>query len=421
LKCSCAASDKLYLAKPDNIVFCVAAKRCLLSAAYTDTKLWEEREHEPQNLADLASLMDRTYERMFPVSSLTVSRFVDSITCKEEVHQAEYYLYKFRHSPNCWYLRDWTMHSWFRQCLKYGARDKALYTLKNKVQFGMFPDEFTFNLLIDSYLKDKDYKGNDWFPLFPFTGACAVVEEVMLQETFDLPTTQILSLYALSKYLTTKPGLSWQEQRSMGTALMLAGLKQENSTGLNAQVLGHALIGKVEMTRGIHAVFHKMPLIWTPGYFSRSLAVMERVCSDAGDLRLSKEVLDTVQEMLQDLSSPTTSEAGEENTTENQTDESIDEEDELEMAKLPLYLAKFKDLSEQLQARGKVESAGLEALVSRLAQETLPACEEADIAEYRRRVQEWEAERLQLIRREEEMREKTKQEQEARKAASDAQ
>ena len=30
----------------------------------------------------------------------------------------------------------------------------------------------------------------------------------MLQESFDLPTTQILSLYALSNYLATKPELS---------------------------------------------------------------------------------------------------------------------------------------------------------------------------------------------------------------------
>lgn len=30
----------------------------------------------------------------------------------------------------------------------------------------------------------------------------------MLQEAFDLPTTQILSLFALSKYLATKPDLS---------------------------------------------------------------------------------------------------------------------------------------------------------------------------------------------------------------------
>ncbi|KAL7828478.1 hypothetical protein SRHO_G00321120 [Serrasalmus rhombeus] len=382
------------------------ARRCLLSAAYTDPKVWEQRESDPQSLAELASLMDRSYERKFPVSSLTISRFVDSISSSEEVDQAEYYLYKFRHSPNCWYLRDWTVHSWFRQCLKYGARDKALYTLKNKVQFGMFPDEFTFNLLIDSYLKDGDYKG-----------ACSVVEEVMLQEAFDQPTTQILSLHALGKYLAIKPDLSWQEERNMGAALMLAGLKQENSAGLSAQLLGHALIGKVEIARGIHAVFHQMPLIWTPGYLGRSLAVMERVCSDAGDLKLSKEVLEYMQKVLQELSSTPASKTEEENNTENEAGDSVDEEYELERAKLPQYTAKFKELSEQLQAQGKVDSGSLEALLSRLVQEKLRISEESEVAQYQKRVQEWEAERRQLVQREKEMREKAQQERLARQAA----
>nr|XP_046243739.1 28S ribosomal protein S27, mitochondrial [Scatophagus argus] len=387
----------------------LSARRWLLSAAYTDTKLWETREKDPQSLAALADIMDRTYERNLPVSSLTVSRFVDNISSREEVDQGEYYLYKFRHSPNCWYLRDWTIHSWIRQCLKYGAREKAMHTLKNKVQFGIFPDDFTFNLLIDSYIKDGDFKG-----------ACSVVEEVMLQEAFDLPSTQILSLYALGTYLAKRPQLTVSEERALGASLLISGLEQDNTVGLSAQLLGNALLGKVEMLKGIHAVFKGMPLFWGHGYVGRALAVMEAAVS--GDVKLSKDTLDYVSDLLQDLSSASdTDSSGEESTgEEDKKEDTVDEEDQAEQAKLPQYANRFKELSSQLESKGKVDSASFQALVTSLAQQNLAAAEKPDLERYESRVEAWEAEKRQLIQREKEMREQAEKEKQERFSAKAA-
>ncbi|XP_029019894.1 28S ribosomal protein S27, mitochondrial [Betta splendens] len=385
------------------------ARRWLLSAAYTDTKVWEAIEKDPQNLALLASTMDRTYERNLPVSSLTISRFVDNISSREEIDQAEYYLYKFRHSPNCWYLKDWTIHSWIRQCLKYGAKEKAVYTLRNKVQYGIFPDNFTFNLLIDSYIKDGDFKG-----------ACSVVEEVMLQEAVDLPSTQVLSLYALGSYLATRPQLTVSEQRALGASLLIFGLKQDNSVGLSAQLLGNALLGKVENLKGIHAVFKGMPLFWGHGYLDRALAVMETVVTSTGDAKLSKDTLSYMNDLLQELSADSDSsgeESGGEEEEEEKKEDPIDEEDQAEREKLPQYASRFKELSSQLESRGKVDSSSFQALVSALAQQNLAAAEEADLERYATQVQAWEAEKRQLVQREQELREKAEQEKQRRLAA----
>ncbi|XP_074876496.1 small ribosomal subunit protein mS27 isoform X3 [Buteo buteo] len=306
-----------------RVLGAAAGRRSLLSAAYVDSSKWEKRQKEEHSLADLAHLMDRTYERKLPVSSLTIGRFVDNITSREEVDQAEYYLYKFRHSPNCWYLRDWTIHSWIRQCLKYGAQDKALYTLKNKVQYGIFPDNFTFNLLLDCFIKQKKYED-----------AMSVVTEIMLQESFDDFSTQLLSLYVSYQYLATK---------------------SEYTIDALETILQSVLEAK-------------------PGPESAEVKELEQKSRFA-------------------------------------------ESEETEQSKAPEYYRRFKELCSKLHSLDKVESESLLTLTTQLVKEELPACEVEDIAKHEQKLKEWEQEQALLIERERELREKAKQEMEARKLA----
>ncbi|XP_073535717.1 small ribosomal subunit protein mS27 isoform X2 [Phyllobates terribilis] len=308
---------------------------------------------------------------------------------------------RFRHSPNCWYLRNWTIHGWIRKCLQYGASDKALYTLKNKVQYGIFPDDFTFNLLIDTFIKNENWEG-----------AVSVVAEIMLQESFDCVSTQLLSLYALHKYLSGNPQLTWEQERNVGASLVLAGLYQENTVGLSSQLYGYTLLGKVEISKGLQAVYSQMPLMWKPGYFQRALDVMEKVSQLPGECKICKDTIDVLKSALKAAIS-SQSEKTEETEVSEEMSEPYAALEKTEADFLPEYLSRFQDLSTKLNSLGKIDPASLVSMTTSSVQRRLPECERPDIEKYETSLKEWEQDQSTLIAREKELREKAKLQYEA--------
>lgn len=80
----------------------------------------------------------------------------------------------------------------------------------------------------------------------------------------------------------------------------------------------------------------------------------------------------------------------------------------------------MQELSKQLEAEGKTHRQSFQALVEDLTQQNLAAAEKLDLERYSRQVEEWEAERSQLIQREKEMRAQAEEEREQRLAAQAA-
>lgn len=180
----------------------VIQTRSFLSEAYRCEEAWKARlqspllqKYDPQNLF---LILDQKYASVGKVSAVDIDIFANSVVEKNQVDELMLLIQNLRQSAETTSTLDSTHHAVIRYLLDHNCTKELMRILHNRLDFGIFPDYLCYNILMDTYIKQKDY-----------ANAAKVAVLPMLQEDCTNPITNALSVYACHMYLKNPD--TWQK------------------------------------------------------------------------------------------------------------------------------------------------------------------------------------------------------------------
>ncbi|KAJ1528417.1 hypothetical protein ONE63_006831 [Megalurothrips usitatus] len=169
-------------------------RRTFLSEAYQCKEAWEKRLESPLlkkvNVQTLYQEIDWQYSNDGHVSALDVDIFINANTEKGFMEDVEDVIMKLRRSPDTTNTLSSTHHAAIRILLEAGETKTLLKIISDRLTHGIFPDHFCANLLMDRFLKEKN-----------FAAAARVAVLQMFQEDWENILTTRLAMYSCHMYL----------------------------------------------------------------------------------------------------------------------------------------------------------------------------------------------------------------------------
>lgn len=169
-------------------------KRLFLSDAYRCEETWDRRLESPllQDIdpSTMFVELEQRYGSVGKVSAVDVDIFINSITDDSYPDQILKMLHNLRMSTEATNILDSTHHAAIRYFLRHNYIEELHEMLNDRLNYGIFPDYFDYNVLMDHFIKKKNY-----------ASAAKIASLVMLQEELANPITNALCLYTCHKYL----------------------------------------------------------------------------------------------------------------------------------------------------------------------------------------------------------------------------
>lgn len=179
--------------------------RSFLTDAYKCDDVWQERlacsllkkvNHELL-YHKLSSLLDSDKKQM---SAVDLDVFANSLTDNTYLEELDDLTHRFRLSAQTGTLLPSTHHAVIRLYLATDNTNDLIRILRDRLNYGIFPDYYLCNLLMDTFLKNNDYRN-----------AAVIASNQMLQEELDNDITRTLGLYSCLKYIANPS--EWEEKK----------------------------------------------------------------------------------------------------------------------------------------------------------------------------------------------------------------
>lgn len=179
--------------------------RTFLSDSFRLQSVWDNRLSSPIlkkiNVNDMFYELDNQFQRCANASALDIDLFVNAVDNDSTFDEVDDVVHKLRLSPEAVNILPSTHHALIRLYLKCNKTKDLIRILDDRLNYGIFPDDYCTLLLMDTFIKE----GN-------FNHAAKVSTLSMLQEEVPSPLIKYMSLYSCHKYLENP--VPWTETES---------------------------------------------------------------------------------------------------------------------------------------------------------------------------------------------------------------
>lgn len=171
-------------------------RQTFLTNDYKCTEAWNSQTSTPiltkVNLNDFYNVLEQNFLSKGVISALDVDIFANALNEPVYLEELKDLLHKLRLSAETGSMLESTHHATVRNYIEFDHLEELVEILQDPLNFGLFLDDFTANILLDKLIVSEKYEL-----------AAKVASTIMLQEDFSNDITCALCQYASYRYITT--------------------------------------------------------------------------------------------------------------------------------------------------------------------------------------------------------------------------